>query len=466
MNFDLIVLGSGPGGYPAAIRASQLGMKVAIIERENLGGICLNWGCIPTKALLKSAQVFSYITHAEDYGITVSNAKPDFDKMINRSRGVADGMSKGIQFLMKKNKITVIEGNGKLARGKKVVVTDKEGKRKEYAADNIIIATGARSRALPNIPIDGEKVIGYRKAMTLAKKPKRMVVIGAGAIGVEFAYFYNAIGTEVTVVEFLEQGLLPREDKDVSKELGKVFKKNGVNVLGNTAVQEVDVSGKTVKVKVKSRKDDKEEIIECDVVLSATGITPNTEEIGLEALGITTDKGGRIEVDDFYKTSVPGIYAIGDVLPTPALAHVATAEGITCVEKISGMDVHPINYGIIPSCTYCVPEVASVGLTEAQAKEAGHKLKVGKFPFSASGKASASGAKEGFVKLVYDAKYGELLGAHMIGSNVTEMIAEIVAAMNLETTAHEIIKAVHPHPTMSEAVMEASAAAYGEVIHL
>ncbi len=466
MNFDLIVLGSGPGGYPAAIRASQLGMKVAIIEKEKLGGICLNWGCIPTKALLKSAQVYSYITHAEDYGITVSNAKPDFDKMINRSRGVADGMSKGIQFLMKKNKITVIEGTGKLARGKKVVVTDADGGRKEYAADNIIVATGARSRALPSIPIDGEKVIGYRKAMTLGKKPKRMVVIGAGAIGVEFAYFYNAIGTEVTVVEFLEQGLLPREDKDVSKELGKVFKKNGVNVLGNTAVQEVDTSGKSVKVKVKSRKDDKEEIIECDVVLSATGIQPNTEDIGLEALGIKTEKGGTIEVDEFYNTGVPGIYAIGDVLATPALAHVASAEGITCVEKISGMDVHPINYGIIPSCTYCSPEVASVGLTEAQAKEAGHELKVGKFPFSASGKASASGAKEGFVKVVYDAKYGELLGAHMIGSNVTEMIAEIVAAMNLETTGHEIIKAVHPHPTMSEAVMEASAAAYGEVIHL
>lgn len=466
MNFDLIVLGSGPGGYPAAIRASQLGMKVAIVERDELGGICLNWGCIPTKALLKSAQVYSYITHAADYGISVSDAKPDFDKMIKRSRGVADGMSKGIQFLMKKNKITVIQGNGKLARGKKVVVTDKDGGRKEYAADNIIVATGARSRALPNIPIDGEKVIGYRKAMTLPSKPKRMVVIGAGAIGVEFAYFYNAIGTEVTIVEFLEQGLLPREDKDVSKELGKVLKKNGVNVMANTAVQEVDTSGTTIKVKVKSRKTEKEEIIECDVVLSATGIQPNTEDIGLEALGIKTDKGGRIEVDEFYNTGVPGIYAIGDVLATPALAHVATAEGITCVEKIAGMDVHPINYGIIPSCTYCVPEVASVGLTEAAAKEAGHELKVGKFPFSASGKASASGAKEGFVKLVYDAKYGELLGAHMIGSNVTEMIAEIVAAMNLETTAHEIIKAVHPHPTMSEAVMEASAAAYGEVIHL
>jgi len=466
MNFDVIVIGSGPGGYPAAIRASQLGKKVAIVERENLGGICLNWGCIPTKALLKSAQVYNYITHAGDYGISISDAKPDFDKMISRSRGVADGMSKGIKFLMKKNKITVLEGEGKLARGKKVIVTDKDGGRKEYAADSIIIATGARSRSLPNIPIDGEKVIGYRKAMTLAQKPQRMVVIGAGAIGVEFAYFYNSIGTEVSIVEFLEQGLLPREDHEVSKELGKVFKKAGVNVLGNTAVQEVDTSGKEISVKILDRKTNKESIINCDVVLSATGIMPNTEDLGLEALGIKKDKAGRIEVDDFYTTSVPGVYAIGDVLDTPALAHVATAEAITCVEKIAGMHVHPINYKIIPSCTYCVPEVASVGMTEAQAKEAGHELKIGKFPFSASGKASASGAKEGFVKMIYDAKYGELLGAHMIGSNVTEMIAEIVAAMNLETTGHEIIKAIHPHPTMSEAVMEASAAAYGEVIHL
>lgn len=466
MNFDIIVLGSGPGGYPAAIRASQLGKKVAIIERENLGGICLNWGCIPTKALLKSAQVFNYINHAEDYGISVGKAKPDFDKMISRSRGVADGMSKGINFLMKKNKITVLEGEGKLVRGKKVVVTDKDGGKKEYTADNIIVATGARSRSLPNIPIDNKKVIGYRKAMTLEKQPKRMVVIGAGAIGVEFAYFYNSIGTEVTVVEFMENGLLPREDKDVSKELNKVFKKSGVNVLGNSAVQEVNTKGKNIKVKVLNRKDNSESIIECDVVLSATGIQPNTENIGLDVLGIKLSKTGHIEVDEFYKTSVNGIYAIGDVINTPALAHVATAEGITCAEKLTGMDVHPINYGIIPSCTYCNPEVASVGLTEAAAKEAGYDLKVGKFPFSASGKASASGAKEGFVKVIYDSKYGELLGAHMIGANVTEMIAEMVAAMNLETTGHEILKAIHPHPTMSEAVMEATAVAYGEVIHL
>jgi len=466
MNFDLIVLGSGPGGYVAAIRASQLGMKVAVVERENLGGICLNWGCIPTKALLKSAQVFNYISHAEDYGISISKATPDFGKMIQRSRSVAEGMSKGVNFLMKKNKITVIEGEGKLARGKKLVVRDKDGGKKEYSADHIIIATGARSKALPNIPIDGEKIIGYRKAMTMEKMPKRMVVIGAGAIGVEFAYFYNSIGCKVTVVEFMENGLLPREDKDVSKELGKVFKKNGVKVMGNTAVESVDTKAKTIKVNVKDRKTGKEDTIECDVVLSATGVTPNTENIGLEALGIQTDKLGRIKVDDYYQTNVPGIYAIGDVLDTPALAHVASAEGITCVEKISGMHVHPINYNIIPSCTYCSPEVASVGMTEEMAKEAGYELKVGKFPFSASGKAKAAGASEGFVKVIYDAKYGELLGAHMIGCNVTEMIAEIVAAMNLETTGHAIIKAIHPHPTMSEAVMEASAAAFGEVIHL
>ena len=367
---------------------------------------------------------------------------------------------------MKKNKITVIDGDGKLVRGKKVVVTNKDGQKKEYSANHIIVATGARSRALPNIPIDDRKIIGYRKAMTLDSKPKRMVVIGAGAIGVEFAYFYNSIGTEVTVVEFMENGLLPREDKEVSKELNKVFKKAGVNVLGNTAVESVDTSGKVIKVQVKNRKSGKEETINCDVVLSATGVQPNSENIGLETLGIKTTKSGHIEVDEFYRTNVPGVYAIGDVLETPALAHVASAEGITCVEKISGMDVEPINYKIIPSCTYCSPEVASVGMTEEQAKSEGYSLKVGKFPFSASGKASAAGAKEGFVKVIFDEKYGELLGAHMIGFNVTEMIAEIVAAMNLETTGHEIIKSIHPHPTMSEAVMEATAAAYGEVIHL
>ncbi len=465
MNFDIIVIGSGPGGYVAAIRASQLGKKVAIVERENLGGICLNWGCIPTKALLKSAQVFNYINHAEDYGIKIENATADFDAMINRSRNVANGMSKGVQFLMKKNKITVIDGTGKLLRGKKVEVTDSEGKKKEYAAESIIIATGARARSLPGIPIDGKKIIGYREAMTLKTQPKSMVVIGAGAIGVEFAFFYNSIGTKVTVVEFMEQGLVPREDADVSKELTKIFKKSGITVLGNTSVEKVDTKGKVTKVTTKNRKSGKEEVIECDIVLSAAGVSANTEGIGLEALGIKTDRG-LIQVNEFYETNVPGIYAIGDVVPGAALAHVASAEGIICVEKIAGHSPEPIDYNNIPGCTYCIPEVASVGYTEQAAKDAGYKIKVGKFPFSASGKAKAGGVPQGFVKVIFDEKYGEFLGAHMIGNNVTEMIAEVVAARKLETTGHEIIKTVHPHPTMSEAVMEAAAAAYDEVIHL
>ncbi len=465
MNFDIIIIGSGPGGYVAAIRAAQLGKNVAIIERESLGGICLNWGCIPTKALLKSAQVFNYINHAEDYGIQVGNPKPIFNDMVKRSRNVAEGMSKGVNFLMKKNKINVIMGTATLARGKKVVVTDAEGKKKEFSAEHIIIATGSRAKQLPNLPIDGNKIIGYREAMTLEVQPARMVVVGAGAIGVEFAYFYHSIGTEVTVIEFLEQGLLPREDAEVSKELAKVFSKSGIKVLANTSVEKVDTSGKNCVVTFKNRKDGKEESIECDIVLSSAGITPNIENIGLDILGIETDRG-MIKVDEFYRTNVPGIYAIGDVIPTQALAHVASAEGITCVEKISGLHVEALDYNNIPGCTYCSPEVASVGLTEAQAKEAGYELKIGKFPFSASGKASAAGVKEGFVKVIYDAKYGELLGAHMIGSNVTEMIAELVLAKRLESTGHEILKTIHPHPTMSEAIMEATAVAYGEVIHL
>lgn len=465
MNFDLIVLGSGPGGYVAAIRASQLGLKTAVVEKESLGGVCLNWGCIPTKALLKSAQVFEYLNHAEDYGLSVSGAKADFSKVIARSRGVAEGMSKGVQFLMKKNSITVINGYGRLIRGKKVAVTKADNSVEEISADNIIIATGGRAKALPHIPIDGKNVIGYREAMTLAKQPKSMVVMGAGAIGVEFAHFYNAMGTDVTVVEFFEQGLLPREDKDISKELGKIFKKKGINIMANSAVESVTKKGKKLKVKVKSRKDDSISEIDCDVVLSATGVVANIEDIGLEALGIKTDKG-LIQVNDYYETNVPGIFAIGDVTPGAALAHVASAEGIICVEKIAGHHPRPLDYGNIPSCTYCSPEVASVGMTEAQAKEAGYEVKVGKFPFMASGKAKAGGHPEGFVKVLYDAKYGELLGAHLIGSNVTEMIAEVVAARNLETTGMEIVKTVHPHPTMSEAIMEASAAAYDEVIHL
>lgn len=465
MNFDLIVIGSGPGGYVAAIRASQLGLNTAIVEKESLGGICLNWGCIPTKALLKSAQVYEYINHASDYGITIGKATADFDAIINRSRDVATGMSKGVQFLMKKNKITVINGHGEVGRGKKVIVTDEKGAKTEHQAKNIILATGAKARALPGMEIDGEKIIGYRQAMSLKKQPKKMVVIGAGAIGVEFAYFYNTIGTEVTVVEFLEQGLLPREDKDVSKELTKIYKKAGMTVLSNTAVENVDTKGKTCKVTVKDRKSNETSVIECDVVLSAVGVATNLDNLGLEALGIKTDKG-LVEVDEYGQTSVPGIYAIGDITRGPALAHVASAEGILAVEKIADHHPTPIDYNNIPSCTYCYPEVASVGYTEAQAKEAGYKLKVGKFPFSASGKAKASGASNGFVKVIFDEQYGEFLGAHFIGANVTEMIAEVVAARKLETTGMEIVKTIHPHPTMSEAVMEAAAAAYDEVIHL
>ena len=463
MSYDIIVVGSGPGGYVAAIRASQLGLKTAIVERESLGGICLNWGCIPTKALLKSANVFEYLNHASDYGITVKDAKADFGAMIERSRGVANGMSQGIQFLMKKNKIDVLKGNGVIKAGKKVAVTDNAGKTTEYAADKgVIIATGARSRQLPNLPQDGKKVIGYREALTLPSLPKKMVIVGSGAIGVEFAYFYGTLGTEVTVVEYLPN-IVPIEDVDVSKQLEKSFKKAGINIMTNSSVEKVDTSGKGCVVTIKTAKG--EEKIECDIVLSAVGIEANIENIGLEELGIVTDRG-RILVNDYYQTNLPGYYAIGDILPNAALAHVASAEGIICVEKIAGHNPDPLDYGNIPGCTYCSPEVASVGMTEAAAKEAGHEIKVGKFPFSASGKASAAGAKDGFVKLIFDAKYGELLGGHMIGANVTEMVAELVALRKLETTGHELIKTVHPHPTMSEAIMEAAAAAYDEVIHL
>ena len=461
MNYDIIVIGSGPGGYVTAIRASQLGFKTAIIEKENLGGICLNWGCIPTKALLKSAQVFKYINHAEDFGLNKVEASFDFPNVVQRSRGVAEKMSKGVEFLMKKNKIDVIFGTAKVKPGKKVAV-EKDGAVTEYTAEHIVLATGARSRELPNLPQDGKKVIGYRQALALPKQPKSMIVVGSGAIGVEFAYFYATLGTQVTVVEFMPN-IVPVEDEDVSKHLEKSFKKAKIKVMTNASVESVDTSVDGVKAQVKTEKGVVE--LQADILLSAVGITANIENIGLEEVGIKTEKG-RVVVDEWYRTSVPGYYAIGDILPTQALAHVASAEGITCVEKIKGLDVERIDYGNIPGCTYCTPEVASVGLTEKQAKEKGYEIKVGKFPFSASGKATANGDTDGFVKVIFDAKYGEWLGCHMIGTGVTEMIAEAVAARKLETTGHEILKTVHPHPTLSESVMEAVAAAYGEVIHI
>jgi dihydrolipoamide dehydrogenase len=462
MKYDIIVLGSGPGGYVTAIRASQLGFKVAVIEKENLGGICLNWGCIPTKALLKSAQVFDYLKHASDYGLTIKEFDKDFSAVVKRSRDVADGMSKGVQFLMKKNKIDVINGFGKVKPGKKVDVTAADGKVTEYSADHIIIATGARSRELPNLPQDGVKVIGYRQAMTLPTQPKKMIVVGSGAIGVEFAHFYNSMGTEVTIVEFMPN-IVPVEDEDISKQMERSMKKAGVNIMTNSSVERIDTSGNGVKAFVKTAKG--EEVLEADILLSAVGIKTNIENIGLEEVGIATDRD-KILVNAYNQTNVPGYYAIGDVTPGQALAHVASAEGINCVEKIAGLHVEPIDYGNIPGCTYATPEIASVGLTEKQAKEKGYELKIGKFPFSASGKAKAAGAADGFVKVIFDAKYGEWLGCHMIGAGVTDMIAEAVVARKLETTGHEILKAIHPHPTMSEAVMEAVAAAYDEVIHL
>ena len=460
--YDLIVIGSGPGGYVAAIRASQLGMKVGVVEKAELGGVCLNWGCIPTKALLKSAQVFEYINHAEDYGIKVKDAKADFTGMVKRSREVAGGMSKGIQFLFKKNKIDHIAGHGTLKRGKKVEVKDENGKITTYDAEHIILATGGRARELPSMPIDGKKIIGYREAMILENQPKKMVVVGSGAIGVEFAYFYSSIGSEVTIVEFMDR-IVPVEDEEVSKQLERTYKKTGMKIMTGSEVTKVDTKGSGCKVTVKTKKG--EEHIDCDVVLSAVGVATNIENLGLEDVGVKTEKG-KVVIDDYYKTNVDGVYAIGDIVKGQALAHVASAEGIICVEKIKGLHVEPLDYNNIPGCTYCSPEIASVGYTEKAAKEAGYEVKVGKFPFSASGKAKAAGTSDGFVKLIFDAKYGEWLGAHMIGAHVTEMIAEAVAARKLETTGHEIIKTVHPHPTMSEAVMEAAAAAYGEVIHL
>jgi dihydrolipoamide dehydrogenase len=461
MAYDVIVLGSGPGGYPAAIRASQLGKKVAIIEKEALGGICLNWGCIPTKALLKSAQVYEYLKHADAYGIKATG-EHDFGAVVKRSRGVADKMSKGVTFLMKKNKIDVIMGFGKLVSPTKIEVTAANGTKQVVEAGNIVIATGGRARELPNLPVDGEKIIEYRKAMSLPTQPKTMIVVGSGAIGVEFAYFYNSMGTKVTIVEFMPR-IVPVEDEDISKELEKQYKKSGITIMTNAEVTSVDTSGNGVKATVKTK--DGEQVLEADILLSAVGVAANIEGIGLEELGVKTEKG-KIIVDGNQQTSIKGLYAIGDCTPGQALAHVAAKEGINAAEHLSGHHPEPMDYNNIPGCTYCYPEIASVGYTEAKAREAGYDIKVGKFPFVASGKASAAGATEGFVKVIYDAKYGEFLGCHMIGANVTEIIAEAVVARKLETTAHEILNAVHPHPTMSEALKEATAVAYGEAIDI
>jgi dihydrolipoamide dehydrogenase len=458
MAYDVIVLGSGPGGYPAAIRASQLGKKVAIVEREILGGICLNWGCIPTKALLKSAQVYEYAKHAADYGIEINDPKQNFSNIIKRSRGVADKMNKGVQFLMKKNKIDIVMGNGKLLTPGKLEVTSADGSKQILEAKNIVIATGARARELPALKIDSKKVVGYREAMSLPTQPKSMIVVGSGAIGTEFAYFYNSLGTKVTVVEFLPR-IVPVEDEDISKELEKIFKKQGISILTNSEVTKVDTNGEGIKATIKTK--DGETTLEADILLTAVGIVANIENIGLEELGIKTEKG-KIIVDANQQTNVPGIYAIGDCTPHQALAHKATKEGINAAEHLSGQKPETIDYNNVPGCTYCTPEIASVGYTEKGAIEAGYEIKVGKFPFIASGKATAVGDTGGFVKIIYDAKYGELLGCHMIGYNVTELIAEVVTARKLETTGHEILNAIHPHPTMSEAVKEATAVAYGE----
>lgn len=457
-NYDLIVVGSGPGGYAGAIRASQLGLKVAIVEAAELGGVCLNWGCIPTKALLKSASVYEYAKHASDYGIEVSQVQANLEKIVERSRGVASTMSKGIEFLMKKNNIDVHLGRGVLTADGDVMV----GEETLLKAKSVMLATGARPRALPTVPVDGVKVLNSRHALVLKQLPSSMVVIGSGAIGAEFASFFNTLGTKVTIVEFMSE-VAPLEDQEISKQLDRAFRKAKMAVMTSTTVTGVDTSGDGCRVMVTGKKGD--QVLECDVVLSAVGIAANIEDMGLEEAGIKTERG-KIVVDSAFMTSRPGIYAIGDVIATPALAHVATAEAINCVEQIAGLTPPAINYNIIPSCIYTTPEVSSVGMTEQQALDAGHELRIGKFPYTASGKATAAGSRDGMVKMIFDAKTDEILGAHFIGLNVTELVSEPTLAMSLGAKAKDFIHTIHPHPTMAEAVMEAAAAAHNEAIHL
>ncbi len=462
MKYDVIVIGAGPGGYVAAIRAAQLGFNTAVVERSELGGICLNWGCIPTKALLKSAQALHYAERGADYGFTAENVQPDLAAIVARSRGVSATMNKGVEYLFKKNKVTVIKGSGKVLAGKRVEVTPPEGAVEVHEADHIILATGSRPAELPFAPIDGEKIWCYYQALVPEALPKSLAVIGSGAIGSEFAFFYRCLGVEVTIIEFMDR-VLPIEDDDTCAQISRSFRKMGIKVMVSSAVQKVDTSGDICRLTVQTKKG--EEIVEAEKVLSAVGVRPNTENLGLEALGIELNRG-KVPVDKNYKTSVDGLYAIGDIIATPSLAHVASAEAICCVEAIAGLNPAPVNYDNIPGCTYITPEVASVGLTERKAKELGIDYMVGKFPFTASGKATAAGARDGFVKLVVDVPTDKILGAHLVGDNVSEMIGGIVAARNLGITAKQLAGSMFPHPTMSEALMEAAAAVHNEAIHI